>query len=101
MPQAYSKRFCMTIDAGSNIFTVPAGKVAVVKWVASYNSSGAAGTVNLSVAGRTVWTRSIPGATSADNANMMAVANAGELVDLGNSAVGMRSMACGFLLSAE
>lgn len=96
---AYSTRFVLAVDNTALTYTTPPGKRAVVKWVSCYNTTTAAETVALSVAGRTVWRRSCPGASSIDNANMMAIGYAGELIEISHSNVGLRTMCCGYLLS--
>lgn len=78
---------------------MPSGKRAVIKYVSCFNNAATAASVQLAIAGRTVWTRSVPGASSVDNTGMMAVANAGENVELILYAPGLRGLCCGYLLT--
>jgi hypothetical protein len=101
MGRAYSERFAIMRDGGSINYVVPVGQRAVVKYVASRNTATGGGEVMIDVGGSTVWSRSVPGATTLSDDGLMLVAYEGEQIRLTNSQLGMRSVICGYLLAAS
>lgn len=75
----YSTRFIHKYGpAGGILYTVPAGKRAVIKNVTVYNGDTAAANCVLTLNGQGVWAASVPGPSGGRSENVMIVANEGE-----------------------
>lgn len=98
MPGVYSTRFLIGGGPGPYVYTVAAGKVAVIKQLSSGNTTTAVGQVVLYINGFLVWLASVPVNSGVNAAGQSLVVNAGEELKLATSAAGVTVVCSGYLL---
>lgn len=95
----YSERFVGHWAAGpSPVYTVPAGKRAVIKSVVASNNNTAAGVIGIVINGNQVWNLSVPGSGGQTVGGIMLVLYAGETIASEHQFQYMFSAISGFLL---
>lgn len=96
----YSHRLALhTGSIGATGFTVPAGKVAVVKWVTFYNPGTTQGTGSVVLAGFGIAAWSVPGANGSISQEFFLPCTAGEVVQVYCSRSDMTGTISGYLFS--
>jgi hypothetical protein len=97
MALPYSVQF-MAVQGGGFVYTVPAGKRAIVKCVTAFNGGSASLGCGLSVGGFPVLSFPVPAQSGAERSGLMIVLSSGEqLINVSNAAV--YSQVSGYLLS--
>lgn len=96
----YSTRFLSyDADSGTQLYTVPAARVAVIKCIWSVSLSGNNSGVNVYCAGLMLWWHAYPVAGKNVITDAMGVARAGELITVQHGGAGLRTHVAGFLLT--
>lgn len=98
MAGVYSTRFLLASGTVVARYTVPPGKVAVVKMVTAVNPSTLGQQVVLYIGTPAIWSSSIPGNASVAPGGMMIVVNAGEQLAMALTEGSMHGTASGYLL---
>lgn len=98
MAGVYSYRFVQGNGGGPFLYTVPAGKRAVVKQISAVNFETFVVGCYATIGGGTVWFRSVPGPGSVEVSGVMFVVNAGEAFGLQTGGGSLGMVACGYLL---
>jgi hypothetical protein len=97
----YSTRFVVVPSgAGDVAYTIPAGKLAVVKMMSAYNNSGSTAQLRLFMAGTAIWGASVPGSSGVFGSGLHLVGYAGELIEVTWNATSGAAYAGGYLLDA-
>lgn len=100
-PNIYSERIlARSGQGGSNQYVVPAAKRLVVKTCSGLNSAASAATAYVSIAGVVCWYASLAGAGQLPPFSGMAVAYAGEIVQLVTTGNSVSAQVSGFLFDA-
>jgi hypothetical protein len=96
----YSKRFILGQGVGPFSYTVPLGKVAVVKCLTAVNGQSQAVAGAIYVGSVNLWIGSVPGTASAEITGLQIVLNAGETLYMSGNSPGLGLSAHGYLLDA-
>jgi len=76
----YSTQFCLGATAVALKYTVPAGKLAVIKCVTGVNTYTSPLAATVDISGTYIWIGSIPGAGALTAGGLMIVAKAGQII---------------------
>jgi hypothetical protein len=97
MAGVYSTQFCCGATAPARLYTVPSGKVAVLKCIVGVNTSTTAGAVSVDIGGVFIWFGSVPGSSTLMAAGLMVVVNEGQTMKFSGGAT-FHLTASGYLL---
>ena len=93
----YSERFLVYEGQGLATFTVAIGNRAIIKCVTLINQGSTNGLTRLLVAGRSIWSGSVPASAGLVSPVMAVVAYGGELIQIYNETSGMGVSVSGYL----
>jgi hypothetical protein len=96
----YSKRFAFGQGIGPFVYTVPPGKVAVIKCLTACNQTAGAVAGAIYSGAVNIWIGSVPGGSTVTLTNLQVVLNAGEKLNMSGNAPGLGLTASGYELDA-
>jgi hypothetical protein len=82
----YSTQFILGATTAPRKYTVPAGKVAVIKCITAVNTATVVNTVSLDIGGIYVWLGSIPAASNVNASGLGIVCTAGQVMSAAGGA---------------